>query len=186
MWQLAKDDVCPADHNRFKEYAEHSRTKYEIAVELQPTKILEIGVRAGYSALSFLKACPNSRYLGIDAENGKHGGQNGPWMWWAKKILAPYDAILIHADSQLMINPPGPGLFDLIHIDGDHSLSGALHDMELLWPALSRGGTMLVDDLDYCESVLSAVQQFIHLYPEAHIELRQSIRGEGLITKKKG
>lgn len=183
MWRLTKADVCPKDHNRFEEYATHSEIKYAIAAELKPTRILEVGVRAGYSALSFLKACPNARYLGIDAESGKHGGQGGPWLWWAKKILAPYDATLINADSQLMKEPPGPGLFDMIHVDGDHSRSGALHDMELLWPTLAIGGTMLVDDLDYVPSVWQAVQEFLAAHQKATFEKRASIRGEGLITK---
>ena len=183
MWRLTKSDVCPKDHKRFEEYAKHSETKHAIAAELKPTSILEVGVRAGYSALSFLKACPSARYLGIDAESGEHGGQGGPWMWWAKKILEPYDATLIHANSQLMEEPPGPRLFDMIHVDGDHSRIGALHDMEMLWPALAIGGTMIVDDLDYIRSVLEAVQEFMSNHTDAVFEKRRSIRGEGLIRK---
>jgi hypothetical protein len=39
---------------------------------------------------------------------------------------------------------------DLIHIDGDHSIAGCIHDCELALKALSEKGIILVDDVDYC------------------------------------
>ena len=43
---------------------------------------------------------------------------------------------------------PVSDLFDLIHIDGDHSANGCRDDIIKFWPHLAPDGVMLVDDLD--------------------------------------
>jgi len=184
MWEFDKSIVCPDDKkslSRYKEYKKYYQVKYDIAKELKPKSIMEIGVRAGYSAFSFLSACPNAEYTGLDAENGMHGGAGGPWMWWAKQILEPYNVTLKKCDTQKMNEIEGS--FDLIHIDGDHTTSGALHDMEICWPAVKPGGVMLVDDYDYIPEVKKAIHMFIDRHPNIKYRYRESLRGEILIHK---
>ncbi len=53
------------------------RIKYQVARAVAPASILEIGVRAGYSAAAFLAACPRARYVGLDKDDGSHGGVAG-------------------------------------------------------------------------------------------------------------
>ncbi len=50
----------------FGEWRSYYRMKWAIAKVIQPKSILEIGVRYGYSAISFLSACPDAQYVGID------------------------------------------------------------------------------------------------------------------------
>lgn len=184
MWSFRKDVICPKDKkslSRYKQYKDYYRVKYDIACELKPRRILEIGVRAGYSAWAFLSACPDAKYLGIDAENNKHGGAGGPWLWWAEQLLRDFDIELRKQDTQKLTKIDGS--FDLIHIDGDHSTKGALHDMEICWPSVNKDGVMLVDDYDYLEDVQKAVDAFYKKHPEVSREYRKSLRGEILFRR---
>ena len=91
-YEFDRSIMCPKDptatSERVKQYEAYYEVKYNIAKEVNPKVIAEIGVRAGYSAWAFLSACPDAKYHGFDAENGTHGGQGGPWLWWANEILA--------------------------------------------------------------------------------------------------
>jgi predicted O-methyltransferase YrrM len=187
MWKFKKDYVCPDDKRnlaRYRQLADYYVIKHNIAKRIGPSTILEIGVRAGYSALAFLSACPGARYFGIDAENDSHGGQDGPWMWWAEKLLSKFDATLSRKDSQNMQTSDLPlQSFGLIHVDGDHTVRGALHDMKLCWPAVAVGGIMLVDDYTYINTVKVAVDRFIAANPGIRTEKLKSLRGEVLFFK---
>jgi len=185
-WKLTKSDICPTDLKslgRYQEYKKYYMVKHNLCMEFQPDHILEIGVRAGYSALAFLSACPDAHYVGLDAENGKHGGANGPWMWWAKEILAHFDHVRLKQCDTQKISELDEGEFDFVHIDGDHSFKGALHDMNLCWPHISSGGVMLVDDYDYISPVKKAIDYFRKKNKGVKSEYRNSLRGEYLFFK---
>ena len=185
MWEFKKEAICPQDVKSVKRYPEYKgyyKVKYNLAYVQEPSTILEIGVRAGYSAYSFLSACPDAKYTGIDAENGTHGGQGGPWMWWAKELLEDYDTTFIEADSQKMHRIDG-GPFDFIHIDGDHTKEGLLHDLKICWPVLAEGGVIIVDDYDYIKTVKEGVDEFANL-PGVVKKYVKSLRGEIIFSKK--
>jgi len=185
MWEFKKEYICPKDAKSLKRYPiykDYYRIKYDIAKDLNPKRILEIGVRAGYSAISFLSAAPEAEYVGLDAENGTHGGGGGPWMWWAKELLYSYNATFIECDTQ-EIQSVDKGKFDLIHIDGDHTTEGALHDMEICWSSVNTNGIMLVDDYDYIKDVNRAVKHFQKNHPKVQWEYKKSLRGEILFLK---
>jgi len=180
-WEFPRSAVHPRDARGLARWDSGAyrgiyAAKHAIALELQPGSILEIGVRAGYSALAFLSACPKARYVGLDAENGRHGGQGGPWTPWAKGLLEPYSAEIAVVDTQesdsltrlwarrtadfpLPIQVLVFGPFDLIHVDGDHSEAGCLHDLRLSLPALAQDGAILVDDMNL-GGVRRAVDRF--------------------------
>ncbi len=184
-WVFEKSIISPRDKKslaRYKEYKPYYRVKYDIAKQINPARILEIGVRAGYSAYAFLCACPNAEYLGIDAENNKHGGKGGPWIPWAEKILSSFKVELKVADTQKMDRIEG-GPFDLIHVDGDHSMKGALHDMRICWLSLSGDGVLFVDDYDYLTEVRKAVDVFISEVCCVSKYVK-SLRGEMLLSRK--
>lgn len=178
--------------------------KFKVAQFLRPTSIIEIGVRAGYSAFAFLSASPGARYVGID--NGDPSYNFGPYTAedyraHARKLLAPFDAHFITADSQelerfprvapLTANGDGPtwGVvfdpfdvvgsepFDFAHIDGSHTFPGAFHDTQAA--ILSGIPAILVDDVDYIPEVRAAVQ---HAARGLSIDwLPDPLRGSALI-----
>jgi len=178
-----------ATPERIAQYKEYYPLKYKICKAQKPKRIAEIGVRAGYSAWTFLQASPGATYIGIDANNGKHGGQGGAdgrFFEWAKQILSPYDAYLIELDTQtvddLMI-----AKIDFFHVDGDHTEEGVIHDLDLAWKAINIDGLILVDDITYLDTVKKGVVRWIDKKNNGHIVVQfvPSIRGEMLIWKKK-
>ncbi len=118
----------PLKH-RFEEWVLYYRLKWAIAKVLGPRRILEVGVRFGYSAMAFLDACPDAEYVGIDADLDTYGGSKGA-IEWARQITNGYRAEFIVGDSQAMSTFPG-GDYSLIHIDGQQDGDGTVHDFEL-------------------------------------------------------
>jgi predicted O-methyltransferase YrrM len=197
-WEFPRDAVCPRDTAGLERwdggpYRELYRIKHGIAAELRPKSILEIGVRAGYSALAFLAACPGACYIGLDAENGAHGGQGGPWIPWARGLLKPYNASIRITNTQHIRSLRGAFLqiwgremgadlslgFDLIHVDGDHTEAGCSHDLGLALGVLAPGGAVLADDYR-SGGVRRAVDEFALAHGMA-LEIRGSPRGEAIL-----
>lgn len=150
------------DHRRFlagteshADYASHmtedfrfryARFKYAVARVLDPKTIVEVGVRGGISALSFLSACPEARFTGID--NGRDQREYGiDYDTIVRNHFIALDvrAAVLAEDSQSM---PRFEACDLCHIDGDHTFAGVRHDVVAAW----RGGArwILCDDTNDC------------------------------------
>lgn len=184
--------ICPGDisatEQRIQQYANYYKTKYDIVKSCNPRSIIEIGVRAGYSAWAFMQACPNAKYTGIDAENGLHGGRGGPWTWWAAHLLEFLGVefeIFAPFDTQTVNSLPVGG--DFYHIDGDHTKTGVMHDLDVCFKDLPVGGHMLVDDIDYEEA--AEVRVGVKTWLKQHSSDVQathilSLRGEMLIQRK--
>ena len=167
---------------------EYYRVKHAVAKELQPTSICEIGVRAGYSALAFLQACPRAQYLGLDSDEGEYGGVTG-YLLEARARLEPYNAVVMRCDTQdLPLDPEIASVvfgYQLWHIDGAHDFKGALSDLIL---AHQMGAQwMLLDDYDFSPEVRRAGQVFAGMY-RAHYTTDYKgdggMRGNLLYTRK--
>ena len=189
-YQLNEKIICPNDptatRERIDQYKNYYKIKYDICKRLAPKTIAEIGVRAGYSAWTFLQATPDAQYFGFDANNGTHGGQGGQtgiFKKWAKRILADYQATLIDCDTQKTQSLDIKDI-DLFHVDGDHTVKGVQHDLDLASQTLSEAGYILVDDVDYITEVKHGVDQWLIKNPNYKHEYIHSLRGEILITKK--
>lgn len=182
---ISPDDIT-ATKQRIENYKNYYKIKYDICKKINPKKIVEIGVRAGYSAWTFLQACPNAMYYGIDANNGKHGGEGGDdkkYFNWAKKILKNYNVTLIEQDTQIINNL---NIFDIdfFHIDGDHTTEGVIHDLDLCFKVLKNNGYILVDDIDYIKEVKIGVNQWVNKMKDfIEVKYIKSFRGECLIKK---
>jgi cyclopropane fatty-acyl-phospholipid synthase-like methyltransferase len=148
----------PADPRRsdFPAWVDYYRLKWAIARVLQPTSILEIGVRYGYSAHAFLTACPTSTYLGIDLDSDVAGGVVGA-IDWAKKIMRPFSANFLVADTQAMLQFPGDR-YDFVHVDGQQDGDSSFHDLGL---ALVQGNYVLVDGYHWTPQNFFAVNDFL-------------------------
>ena len=140
----------------FPEWVSYYRTKWAIARYLRPKRILEIGVRYGYSALAFLDACPSASYLGIDSDATTHGGVKGA-IHWARNATREFRADFIIADSQSLEELPGSE-YDLIHVDGQQDGDGSIRDLGL---SLSKGRFILFDGYFWTRDNFFAASEFL-------------------------
>lgn len=182
--------VCPADptatQGRINQYRDYYQVKYEIAAERAVSMIVEIGVRAGYSAWAFLQAHPEARYRGYDNGSTRHGGFAGA-LTWAENILRPYDATIVRCDTQQVDVLPGldANQADLFHVDGDHSKAGVMHDLDLAYYHTRPGGMILLDDVSHIEGVRHAANDWQNKMGLSVLaEFRPSLRGELLMVKQ--
>ena len=191
-FEFKKEIIYPEDPiyndlltDNFKNYY---KVKYEICKEHKPKRIAEIGVRAGYSAWSFLQACPKAGYFGFDANNGQHGGEggeDGSFTLWADTILSPYACTIELVDTQ-SVDDLGINNIDFFHVDGDHSVEGVIHDLDLAYKAVKVGGLILVDDITFINDVRNGVARWMAENREKiRNEFRSSMRGEMLIYKER-
>ena len=174
--------------------------KYCIASLIKPRSILEIGVRAGYSAAAFLSAAPSDcTYLGLDADKyvDQHGGWHGAPARAAMMLAQHFpgqvevricdtqeidefigrsDPVSRHRDDMSLFQGPLES-FDLVHIDGDHSYDGALHDL-VLFSRVAR--YLLIDDITYIPEVRFALNTFLQETGYRAIEF-PTVRGDALI-----
>lgn len=157
------------------------RVRYEVVARLQPDRIVEIGVRAGYSAFAMLSAAPDAQYLGIDVRTDAHGGLVGSHEH-AARLLARFDGVeFLHADSQSMdLLPPKWWGSDLVHVDGDHTEAGCLSDLALA----NRSGIRwaLVDDVEHIQGVRRAIDAWAERHGTNRVErLQEPHRGAVLM-----
>jgi len=144
------------------------RINRQIAATVKPRAILEIGVRAGYSACAFLSAVPEANYLGLDNDGGMHGGIRGYVASTADRLREAFPRakaeirILDSQDARARISLLSEfrGAFDFVHVDGDHTDAGCYSDMAFAVELLSNGGWLLVDDYDLIPDVRRAVDRF--------------------------
>ena len=164
------------------------QVKFDLAKRLQPESICEIGVRAGYSALAFLQACPRAQYLGLDADEGMFGGVTG-YIHHARERLEPYNAVITRCNTQdLPLDPEIAAVvqgYQLWHIDGDHSFKGALSDLMLAHQMGAKW--ILLDDYDFAPEVRRAGQVFGGMYTGQYVQEYVGdggYRGNNLYTRK--
>jgi cephalosporin hydroxylase len=186
--------VHPNDNDIRYDLSGHYRYctgKYEIACKVKPKTIIEIGVRLGYSAHAFLSAVPTATYYGLDVWGGDHGDHGGTKIAGAdyvhsmlKTHFSGATVVLHTCNTQAMSWPELPKA-DLFHVDGDHTTSGALNDMQKAFDLILPGSSMLVDDYDHLVEVKSAVDQFKTMFASRirTWEYIKTYRGDVLFVK---
>jgi predicted O-methyltransferase YrrM len=169
--------------NSMEDTLRNYRQKHLIALLLEPASILEIGVRAGYSACAFLSACPQARYLGLDADTDTHGGWPGAPEWARHHLREAFPQaqteVRIMDTSTLTALPTGP--WHLIHVDGEHSFAGALRDLTLA--ALANPRWILLDDMTHLEEVAKAANTFLAHYRTWRGVVLPTVRGDLLLQR---
>ncbi len=143
----------------FEEWIGYYRMKHSIAQAIKPKTVFEMGVRYGYSAITFLDASPQSRYTGIDHGSDSFGGSQ-PALAWAKKITQEYQAEFITGDSQTLETLPGDH-YDLVHVDGQQDADETFRDLEL---ALEKASWILLDGYLWTPVNMLSATQFIQKY----------------------
>jgi methyltransferase family protein/methyltransferase FkbM-like protein len=158
FWTRFSEIVHPIDRPIPEAWRRYYCTLFELARELAPRRICEIGVRAGYSGFTILSANPTARMLGIESDfdertRDTHGGRKGLCRH-AERILAPFNHQLLVANSHQIGCVPR---CDLVYVDGDHTFAGCLADLLLAERSTDR---ILVDDYDSIGSVREACDHF--------------------------
>jgi len=185
--------LCPLDPSTelFQHYPAYYGVKNEILQTNFPdAKIIgEIGVRAGYSAWAFLQACPGAEFHGFDMEDPAYGGSDGKFSKWAIDLLKDYNFNYHKINSQEVDTLMEGKEFDFIHVDGDHTKGGVMHDLDICLKALSPNpkAFLLIDD--YSHPQLPAVKEGVDEWLENNkdkvvYEYKPSLRGEIVIHRK--
>ncbi len=136
--------------------------KAAIANWLMPDTVVEIGVRAGYSALAFYAGYPYRWYRGYDSDRGDWGGVRGYCQYAEASLgqLPRLDYSITIADTQRLASVVEPvGGIDLAHVDGDHGWMGAVHDIVLCLNAGAR--YVIVDDYHFVPAVRAAAEDVV-------------------------
>jgi len=165
----------------FPEWVPYYRLKFAIAKVLQPQSILEIGVRFGYSARTFLEASPSAKLLGVDLDCDRFGGEQGA-LDWARQITRDYDASFLVSDSQKLERLPG-GNYDLIHVDGQQDGLGTFRD---LTRAVAQAKWVLLDGYFWTGENFLNANDFILKYTDviSYAAIIPGYAGELLIKVK--
>jgi predicted O-methyltransferase YrrM len=138
------------------------KSKYQLASMYRPQRICEIGVYSGIAAKCFLAASPTALYQGIDNKEAEiNQGISIVDEALAELRSLGYKAHLYVGDSQQMTELIG-GIYDFIHVDGNHAPECAKHDVELAWRALTPDGVLLIDD---CHNMQVVVGVATALHP---------------------
>lgn len=118
---------------------------------------LEVGVHGGHSLLLLLLAEPGCRVTCVDVCGWSHTARCVRYL----RDQFPGRVVLLEGDSRDVL-PVVHAEFDLVHVDGDHSLEGAKADM-LQAARLAHPGTTFVFD-DYCDGIARAVDELAHTF----------------------
>jgi hypothetical protein len=126
--------------------------------------IAEIGFNAGHSALLFLAAShPESHHVFFDL--GEHTYTRpcaeAIQVWHPeKKIHMVYGDSRVTIPRWIQANPGALGRFDVVHVDGGHTLDCATSDMFAAYMLTKPGGHIIVDDIQGKE-ILPAVNAWM-------------------------
>ncbi|MHB1340733.1 MAG: class I SAM-dependent methyltransferase [Coriobacteriia bacterium] len=137
---------------------------------IQPKVYLEIGVRRGFSMSAVVSRCPNVEVFGFDMWVKQYAGVGNPGPALVRRELRRVghrgNLVLIGGDSHQTLpkffgdlpysiwdrllrrayHAPDLG-FDLILVDGDHSIEGAYADLKQVIGHLRVGGVLVFDDI---------------------------------------
>lgn len=128
-------------------YLNH-RILADICRREQPKRYLEIGVYLGDSLKAVLRNCTPEYIVLCDLWDGYREVRNRDHIAQilSEEKISPTAVKYLDGDSHVLI-PTLAEKFDLIHVDGDHSESGALADLKDTWSLLEVGGNLVFDDL---------------------------------------
>jgi predicted O-methyltransferase YrrM len=185
-------------HRRFgKEwrYFDITSVLFGSSKTLQPKNYLEIGVRRGRSVCTVARACPSVNIVAFDMWMENYAGMENPGPDFVQAELRKHghsgSISFCNGDSHKTIpeffRRYPEQKFDLITVDGDHSETGAMEDLENVVPHLSVGGVIVFDDVSH--PTLPHLHQVWRTFSERHpnlaaFEFRESGFGVAFAIRK--
>lgn len=168
---IEKERLHPDDQAVWHGFISYICGKWEIARRYKVDSIIEIGVRAGYAAWAFLQAHPNAKYTGFDNYS------YGTYPEWAKENLLKGGDVTINIRDSQEVADLGVKA-DLVHVDGDHSVAGVKHDLDLALKAVNPGGIILIDDYDRIPAVKQGVDEWLAVHPALKWRYTETFTGD--------
>lgn len=144
-----------ARYGRHWHYADLLTFLHASASFVQPRSYLEIGVRRGRSLGVVASAAPQCHIVGFDMWMAGYAGMPNPGPEFVAREIRKFGhrgvLELISGDShetvpQFLAKHP-KAMFDLVNVDGDHTLEGARSDLEQVLERLTVGGVIVLDDI---------------------------------------
>lgn len=149
MWHDGEENAdYVASNNCYEWYL-----SYPLNLRRNTARILEIGVRYGYSAVAMMMGATSRsslvEYWGFD--DGSYGADPLQQKDRIQSLFSPgsIEMVLRRVNTQDVGRLDGViGSFDILHVDALHTAGGEgeVHDLKLVAPFLKRGGIIIVDD----------------------------------------
>lgn len=144
-----------------------------LARQIVPASFLEVGVRRGWSTAAVVLASPQCEICAFDEWHENYGGAANPGPEFVTSELAKFGyskpITFVSGDSHKTLpaffsdNPNK--MFDMILVDGDHSVDGAMQDLRDTMPHINVGGVMVFDDIVDCEGLQEVWDSLKNTYP---------------------
>jgi len=156
----AGQDWCTMHQANWYKWFKQKQSKFLTPTQSDgPLRVLEIGswegLSASWFALNLLDDHPESRMTCIDHFDGMRGAGKERYDKLCfnlsltgiggKVSVLPYFSYPALTEHVI----PAGTKYDLIYVDGDHSVKGVLEDAMLAWKVLREGGLMLLDDYQW-------------------------------------
>ena len=143
------------EHGKNWKYADINTLLFSIGNSIKVKNYLEIGVRRGRSLCMIASQCKDLEIFGFDMWIPGYVGVDNPGKEFVinelKKVEYSGKISFIDGDSKKTIPKffnDNPNLyFDVITVDGDHSLMGATKDLRNVRDHLKIGGIIIFDDI---------------------------------------
>ena len=182
--ELPYNESSEAWHSSYMFSDNYYPVLQQLALDYRAVDILEVGVRLGYSATSFVDGNPYVRtYTGLDNESYLPGS-NAKALQNIRHVRPDLPVSVSKLDT--MSDDPSRLLidrrFDFVHIDGDHTEAGAYRDIMRFWPYVLPGGRMLVDDSSNIADVRNAIKRAVAELKTPNYDVA-SLRGTWIIYK---
>jgi predicted O-methyltransferase YrrM len=138
-------------------YLDISNVLFAASRVLQPQTYLEIGVRRGRSACMVARGCPPVNIVAFDMWVQNYAGMDNPGEEFVRQELIKHghsgDVFFVNGNSHQTVpaffKKYPDTYFDMITVDGDHSVEGAFDDLCNVIPHLSVGGVLIFDDISH-------------------------------------
>jgi len=157
-----EEDIDPNDDWLLTDqyYPLYYRLFQEAAVLYKQPRMLEIGVRTGYIGVVFARAVGGSSYyIGVDPNQYLPDGLDRARQSFTSIQNAipqfTFSCIVGYSgDAKIQAQLQQQAPYDVIHIDGDHTLQGKLIDLDLARSWISPTGLVLVDDYHHLPDIM--------------------------------
>ncbi|RPF75040.1 MAG: class I SAM-dependent methyltransferase [Rickettsiales bacterium TMED289] len=136
-------------------YADINTALITIGKNIEVENYLEIGVRRGRSMAMLASQCPDANFFGFDIWIEDYCDSPNPGPNFVKEELKKFGYVgnidFINGDSKKTVpkffKENEDLYFDVITVDGDHSLGGAKRDLNNVISRLKIGGILVFDDI---------------------------------------